>query len=106
MKQSENNQRTSATVFFRTFGALPEVHFLHTIYHFLHTIPTLFREVFQFSQVFLHCLVSNMAYTTSNKRNKNKETKENKTTKRLILTKTKLKDRLKYEQVKETIKKR
>ena len=30
--------------------------------------------------------------------------KENKTTKRLILTKTKLKDMLEYEQVKETIK--
>ena len=27
-------QRTAATVFFRTFGALPEVHFLHAIYHF------------------------------------------------------------------------
>ena len=28
------NQRTAAAVFFRTFGALTEVHFLHTIYHF------------------------------------------------------------------------
>ena len=49
-----------------------------------------------------------MAYTTSNNCNKNKETKktkENKTIKRLRLIKTKLKDRLKYEQVKETIKK-
>ena len=27
-------QRTAAAVFFRTFGALPEVHFLHVIYHF------------------------------------------------------------------------
>ena len=27
-------QRTAAAVFFRTFGALPEVHFLHAIYHF------------------------------------------------------------------------
>ena len=27
-------KRTAASVFFRTFGALPEVHFLHTIYHF------------------------------------------------------------------------
>ena len=27
-------KRTAAAVFFRTFGALPEVHFLHTIYHF------------------------------------------------------------------------
>ena len=41
-----------------------------------------------------------MAYTTSNNCNKNKETKENKTTKRLRLTKTKLKDMLKYEQKK------
>ena len=38
-----------------------------------------------------------MAYTTSNNYNKNKETKENKTIKRLRLTKTKLKDMLKYE---------
>ena len=42
--------------------------------------------------------------TTSINCNKNKETKENKTTKRLRLTKTKLKDMLEYEQVKETIK--
>ena len=27
-------QRTAAAVFLRTFGALPEVHFLHAIYHF------------------------------------------------------------------------
>ena len=27
-------QRTAAAVFFRTFGALPEVQFLHAIYHF------------------------------------------------------------------------
>ena len=27
-------KRTEAAVFFRTFGALPEVHFLHSIYHF------------------------------------------------------------------------
>lgn len=27
-------QRTAAAVFFWTFGALPEVHFLHAIYHF------------------------------------------------------------------------
>ena len=27
-------QRTAAAVFFLTFGALPEVHFLHAIYHF------------------------------------------------------------------------
>ena len=27
-------KRTAAAVFFRTFGALSEVHFLHTIYHF------------------------------------------------------------------------
>ena len=27
-------KRTVAAVFFRTFGALPEVHFLHAIYHF------------------------------------------------------------------------
>ena len=47
--------------------------------------------------------VSNLAYTTSINYNKNKETKENKTTKRLRLTKTKLKDMLEYEQVKETI---
>ena len=32
-KQSEA-KRTAAAVFFRTFGALPEVHFLHAIYHF------------------------------------------------------------------------
>ena len=46
-----------------------------------------------------------MAYTTSNNCNKNKETKENKSTKRLRLIKTELKYGLKYEQVKETIKK-
>ncbi|RVW73536.1 hypothetical protein CK203_062084 [Vitis vinifera] len=34
VKQSEKNQRTAAAVFFHTFGALSEVHFLHTIYHF------------------------------------------------------------------------
>ena len=45
-----------------------------------------------------------MAYTTSNNCNKNKETKENKTIKRLRLIKTKVKDRLKYEQVKELVK--
>ena len=28
------NQRTASAVFFGTFGALPEVHFLHAIYHF------------------------------------------------------------------------
>ena len=33
-KQSEKNQDVAAAVFFHTFGALPEVHFLHTIYHF------------------------------------------------------------------------
>ena len=33
-KQSEKNQRTAAAVFFRTFGALTEVHSLHAIYHF------------------------------------------------------------------------
>ena len=27
-------QRTAASVFFGTFGVLPEVHFLHAIYHF------------------------------------------------------------------------
>ena len=27
-------QRIAAAVFFGTFGALPEVHFLHAIYHF------------------------------------------------------------------------
>ena len=27
-------QRTAAAVFFGTFGALPEVHFLHAIYRF------------------------------------------------------------------------
>ena len=27
-------QRTAAAVFVGTFGALPEVHFLHAIYHF------------------------------------------------------------------------
>ena len=34
-KQSEKkNQDVAAAVFFHTFGALPEVHFLHDIYHF------------------------------------------------------------------------
>nr|CAN82046.1 hypothetical protein VITISV_016301 [Vitis vinifera] len=33
-KQSEENRGQAATVFMRTFGALPEVHFLHSIYHF------------------------------------------------------------------------
>ena len=34
-KQTEwRKQRTAAAVFLHTFGALPEVHFLHTIYHF------------------------------------------------------------------------
>ncbi|RVW22190.1 hypothetical protein CK203_115354 [Vitis vinifera] len=33
-KQSEENRGKLAAVFFRTFGALPEVHFLHSIYHF------------------------------------------------------------------------
>ena len=33
-KQSEENRGKPATVFFCTFGALPEVHFLHSIYHF------------------------------------------------------------------------
>ena len=27
-------QRTTAAVFLRTFGAFPEVHFLHAIYYF------------------------------------------------------------------------
>ena len=30
----EEKQRTAAAVFLRTFGALPEVYFLHSIYHF------------------------------------------------------------------------
>ena len=33
-KQSEENRRQAAAVFLCTFGALPEVHFLHAIYHF------------------------------------------------------------------------
>ena len=33
-KQSEENRGKLAAVFFCTFGALPEVHFLHSIYHF------------------------------------------------------------------------
>ena len=33
-KQSEENRGKLAAVFMRTFGALPEVHFLHSIYHF------------------------------------------------------------------------
>ena len=33
-KQSEKNQDVAAAVFFHTFGALSEVHFLHAIYHF------------------------------------------------------------------------
>ena len=33
-KQSEENRGQAAAVFMRTFGALPEVHFLHSIYHF------------------------------------------------------------------------
>ena len=33
-KTEWRKQRTAAAVFFRTFGALPEVHFLHAIYHF------------------------------------------------------------------------
>ena len=33
-KQSEENRGQAAAVFMRTFGALPKVHFLHSIYHF------------------------------------------------------------------------
>ena len=33
-KQSEEAKRKAAAVFFRTFGVLPEFHFLHAIYHF------------------------------------------------------------------------
>ena len=33
-KQSEENRGQAAAVFMHTFGALPEVHFLHSIYHF------------------------------------------------------------------------
>ncbi|RVW78225.1 hypothetical protein CK203_054721 [Vitis vinifera] len=33
-KQSEENRGKLAAVFLRTFGALPKVHFLHSIYHF------------------------------------------------------------------------
>ena len=32
--KQRGKQRTAAAVFFHTFGALPEVHFLHSIYHF------------------------------------------------------------------------
>ena len=32
--KQRGKQRTAAAVFFRTFGALTEVQFLHTIYHF------------------------------------------------------------------------
>ena len=33
-KKQRGKQRTTAAVFFGTFGALHEVHFLHAIYHF------------------------------------------------------------------------
>ena len=33
-KKQRGKQRTAAAVFFGIFGALPEVHFLHAIYHF------------------------------------------------------------------------
>ena len=33
-KQSEKNQDVAAAVLFHTFGALPEVYFLQSIYHF------------------------------------------------------------------------
>ncbi|RVX13009.1 hypothetical protein CK203_009808 [Vitis vinifera] len=33
-EKQRGKQRTAAAVFFGTFGALPEVHFLHAIYHF------------------------------------------------------------------------
>ena len=33
-KTEWRKQRTATAVFFRTFGALPEVHFLYSIYHF------------------------------------------------------------------------
>ena len=33
-KTEWRKKRTAAVVFFRTFGVLPEVHFLHAIYHF------------------------------------------------------------------------
>ena len=33
-KKQRGKQRTAASVFFGTFGALSEVHFLHSIYHF------------------------------------------------------------------------
>ncbi|RVW20428.1 hypothetical protein CK203_112414 [Vitis vinifera] len=33
-KKQRGKQKTAAAVFFGTFGALPEVHFLHAIYHF------------------------------------------------------------------------
>ena len=33
-KTEWRKQRTASVVFFCTFGALPEVHFLHAIYHF------------------------------------------------------------------------
>ena len=32
--EEENRVKKTAAVFFRTFEALPEVHFLHSIYHF------------------------------------------------------------------------
>ncbi|RVW73643.1 hypothetical protein CK203_057036 [Vitis vinifera] len=54
-KQSKEKQGTTAAVFLRTFGALPEVHFLHAIYYFkaqevknptLQTIQTTSEDVF------------------------------------------------------------
>ena len=33
-EKQRGKQRTAAAVFFGTFGALPEVHFLHAIHHF------------------------------------------------------------------------
>ena len=33
-EKQRGKQRTASAVFFGTFGALSEVHFLHTIYHF------------------------------------------------------------------------
>ena len=33
-EKQRGKQRTASAVFFGTFGALPEVHFLHAIYHF------------------------------------------------------------------------
>ena len=32
--KQRGKQRTAAVVLFGTFGALPEVHFIHAIYHF------------------------------------------------------------------------